>query len=30
MVCLRMGKYKDTPISHRFFVNGEFSSLDEK
>ncbi len=20
MVCLRMGKYKDTPISHRFFL----------
>jgi hypothetical protein len=30
MVCLTMGKYKYPPISHRFFFNGEFSSLDEK
>ncbi len=30
MVCLRMGKYKHPPISHRFFFNAEFSPLDEK
>ncbi len=30
MICLRTGKYKDPPISHRFFFNGEFSPHDEK
>jgi hypothetical protein len=30
MIFLRTGKYKDPPISHRFFFNGEFSPLDEK
>ncbi len=30
MVCLRTRKYKDPPMSHRFFLNGEFSPLDEK
>jgi hypothetical protein len=30
MVCLRSGKCKDPPISHSFFLNGEFSQVDEK